>query len=298
MNPTGEPASRPSAAHIGRTDLCFAAAFALAAALVMFDAWAEIARIGYANEELGYVLIAPIIIAWIAWSRRHRLKDCSWRGGWLGVVMLLAGWFTYWYGYFHDPVIWRGGAVLALVGAALSALGTHVLRKFLPAFLACVFLIPISPNGRYRLAVPMQQATAQATQTACDILGIDVDRSGSQLTINGVDVAVAEACNGMRMILTLFMVCYVVAFTVRVPLAARLLLLLASPLVAVTANVLRLVPTVWLFGHASAPAARTFHDISGWVMIILSFLLLMGFFRLLQRDGADGLRVATAKSRS
>lgn len=279
-------------------DLLLAAVFALAVALVMFDAWVEIASIAYGNEELGYVLIAPIAIAWIAWGRRERLSQCVWRGGWLGVLTLLAGWLAYWYGYFHDPVIWRGGAVLAAMGAVLCALGSQVLRKFLPAFMACIFLIPISPNGRYRLAVPMQQATASATQTVCDVLGIEVDRSGSQLTINGVDVAVAEACNGMRMILTLFMVCYVVAFTVRVPPAARILLLVASPLVAIVANVIRLVPTVWLFGHASAPAARTFHDISGWVMTILSFLLLMGFFRLLQRDGAEGLRVVTAKSRS
>ena len=249
----------------------------------MFDAWADIYRLGTHNEELSYVLLAPVMIAWIAWARRARLWRCRVRGGWAGLPILAAGWLVYAYGYLTDPVLWRAGAVLTAVGAVVAALGTDALRKFFAAFAAAVFLIPISPNGRYRLAVPMQDATAAVTQTVCDLLGVYVDRAGNLLTINGVDVTVAEACNGMRMILTLFLVCYVVAFTLPLHPGLRALLLAASPLVAVVSNVVRLVPTVWLFGNASPEAAERFHDVSGWVMTVVAFLALMGFFKGLQR---------------
>ena len=49
----------------------------------------------------------------------------------------------------------------------------------LPALVACVFLVPISPYGRYHVAVPLQNVTAQVTQFVCDLLGINVDRSGN-----------------------------------------------------------------------------------------------------------------------
>ena len=37
-------------------------------------------------------------------------------------------------------------------------------------------------------------SAAAATQTICDLTGMYVDRSGNLLSINGVDVTVAEAC--------------------------------------------------------------------------------------------------------
>jgi exosortase len=266
-------------------DLLITAVLLLAAVLVTFDAWYSIFHLGAANEELSYVLLAPVIIGWLAWARRRQLRRTHVRGGWVGLLILGFGWFLYSYGFVADPVLWRAGAVLVAVGAVVAGLGCEVLMRlrFAPAFLAAVFLIPISPNGRYRLAVPLQNATAQATQTICDLLGMHVDRAGHLLTINGVDVNVAEACNGMRMILTLFMVCYVVAFTLPLKNHLRVLLLAASPLVAVVANVIRLVPTVWLFGNVSSYAAERFHDVSGWVMTVLAFLVLMGFFRLLEQ---------------
>ena len=84
----------------------------------------------------------------------------------------------------------------------LLAAGSDVLFQFAPVFAACIFLVPVAPDGRYHVAVPLQTATARATQTVCDLLGLYVDRSGNLLTINGVQVTVAEACNGMRMVFT------------------------------------------------------------------------------------------------
>ena len=280
----------PAVAGIDRSDLLFAGAAGAACAFLTRDAWRDTLRLGTRSEELSYVLLAPVVIAWIAWSRRARLARCRPRGGGVGLLILAAGYATYWYGYLADPVLWRAGAVACLVGTVVAVLGRDALVRFAPAFAAAIFLIPVSPDGRYRVAGPLQAATAAATQYVCDLLGINVDRAGNLLTINNVDVTVAEACNGMRMILTLFLVCYVVAFTVPLRTPWRLALLAASPVVAVVCNVARLVPTVWLFGHASARVADRFHEVSGWVMTVVAFLCLMGGLSLVRRrdGGADG----------
>jgi exosortase/archaeosortase family protein len=62
----------------------------------------------------------------------------------------------------------------------------------------------------------------------------------------------------------------------------RVLILVLSPITAILCNVLRLIPTVWVFGHASPDTASRFHDIGGWVMLVFAFLGLMGMVKVLR----------------
>jgi exosortase len=277
-----EPTARTETACSMRDALATAGLLAASVA-VTFDAWRDIVRVAVMDEELSYVLLAPLVIVCLAWSRRRKLRDCPIAGNWSGVVLMAIGWAVYWYGYRFDPVLWRAGAV-ALAGASIVAgLGTAVARRMAPALAAMVFLIPIDPTGRYHIAGPLEVFTARATQTVCDLIGLYVQRDGNLLLINGTAVTVAEACNGARMVLALFMVCYFVAFATPAAWYARAVLLLASPLVAIAANVLRLVPTIWVFSRFSHPIAERFHSAAGYVMLVVSFLLLMAIFRPMQK---------------
>lgn len=274
-------AAQPSRA-LQRADLLIAAALAAAAVYILSDAWRDILRIGLSDEECSYVLLAPVVIGWLAWVRRDRVLHEPVRHGWTGLAIIVLGWLIHHYGYIHDPVVWRAGAVMVAVGALVTGLGLNASWALAPALAACIFLIPVDPTGRINIAQPLQTAAAEVTQRVCDLFSMNVDRSGNLLSINGRGVTIAEACNGIRMVLTLFMVCYLVAFTMRLGVLARVVVLISSPLVAIVANVIRLVPTVWMFGHASEKAAERFHDVSGWVMTVLAFLLLMGLCAVLQ----------------
>lgn len=278
------------------SDWLVAGLMTVAAVLVMSDAWTDIVRIALSDEECSYVLLAPIVIGWLAWVRRDQLLQTPVRHGWVGLVIIVVGWLVHQYGYIHDPVIWRGGAVLVAVGSLVTALGLNASWVLAPALAACVFLIPVDPTGRINIAQPLQTVAAEVTQRICDFFSMNVDRSGNLLSINGKGVTIAEACNGIRMVLTLFMVCYVVAFTMRLGVVARTVVLVSSPLVAIVANVIRLVPTVWMFGHASEQAAERFHDVSGWVMTIVAFLLLMGLCALLQDSNESRSRGSTQQA--
>jgi exosortase len=274
--------------RLARIDFVFAGVLIGFAVLIHLDAWRDILRIGITDEECSYVLLAPVVIAWLIWVRRGEAARQLVRRGWVGLAIIGLGWLVHWYGYVHDPVIWRAGAVLVAVGALITVLGLDVSWALAPALAACVFLIPVDPTGRINVAQPLETVAATVTQRICEVLAMNVDRAGNLLSINGRDVTIAEACNGIRMVLTLFMVCYVVAFTMRLGPIARALVLVASPVVAIVANVVRLVPTVWMFGHTSKNTAETFHDVSGWVMTGLAFAVLMGLCWLLQGDDRPG----------
>ncbi len=88
-------------------DWMIAAAMLLTAVGATFDAWRDIFRLGFNDEELSYVMLAPIVIFSLAWSRRQSLKNGIVTGTWLGVVLLALSGAVLWYGYYYDPVIWR-----------------------------------------------------------------------------------------------------------------------------------------------------------------------------------------------
>ena len=248
-----------------------------------FDAWRDIFYIAKRDEESSHAFLVPIVIGWLFWVRRGRVRHCRPVGLWIGPALCLLGWFMYSVGDTHlMQSIWHLGAILLVVGCMLSFLGTQVLRAFLPVFLALVFLIPVPGRIRQRVAIPLQRTTAAVTEAAFRLADEPVTRSGNLLSINGVDVAVAEACNGMRMLFALGMVSYAFAFGTPLRGYARVLVLIATPVSAVLCNVIRLLPTVWVYGNYSEEFARGFHDISGWVMLMVAFGLLMAVLQLLR----------------
>jgi exosortase len=247
------------------------------------EVWRDIWNYGLHDEESSQILLVPIVVAWIVWVRREKLAACRPVGRAPGAIMVGLGWLIHTMGNRHQiQSAWHGGALLMAVGALVTVAGSEVFWKLLPAFGALIFLLPVPATGRHLVAYPLQTVTAHATQTLGEMLGMSVDRTGNLLSINGNNVAIAEACNGMRMIFTLLLVCYTFAFTTALPGFVRVLVLLGSPLMAVVCNVIRLVPTVYMFGHASKGAAEAFHEAAGWVMLLVGYLLLMGGVRLLR----------------
>ncbi len=246
-------------------------------------AWSDIYFIASKDEEASHILLVPIVAAWMFWVRRARLRYCAPRGQMIGPPIVAAGWMVSVFGFNHNvQAMWHGGAVLVVLGCVLSVLGKHVLFRFLPAFAVLVFLIPVPGRVRQEIAVPLQTATAAVTQVLFETGGIPIERSGNLLSINGTPVTVAEACNGMRMVFALVLVSFAFAYSLPLRNSVRVLVLLASPLAAIVCNVIRLLPTVWLYGYTAEPIAKKFHDVSGWIMLPIAFVLLLGVVRLLR----------------
>lgn len=260
-----------------------AVAMAVVGVVATLPAWSDIMAFAAKDEEASHIFLVPIVAAWMAWVRQARIRFCAPRGQYIGPMLVAAGWALYAYGFNRNfQSAWHFGAVLVVLGCILSVLGKNVLIRFLPAFAVLVFLVPVPGTVRQEISMPLQTATAAGTQAMLEIFGVPLDRSGNVLSINGVAVAVAEACNGLRMVFALVLVSYAFAFSLPLRTSVRVIVLLASPLAAIGCNIIRLMPTVWLYGYSSEGVADRFHDISGWLMLPIAFMLLLGIVRILR----------------
>lgn len=246
-------------------------------------AWRDIYSTAVDREDQSQILLALPVALWLAAVRRHRLRFCVPAASWIGPLACIAGIVMSEAGFRSGvDVLWHAGAVLAAAAAVISVTGLQVARKFLPSFVALIFLLPIPGRFRPQIAVPLQEISARVTEVSLDLFGFPILRSGNILLINEQSVAVAEACNGMRMVGALILVTFAFAFSVPMRNRVRLILLILSPAVALLVNILRLMATTLVYGYSSRTAGDIFHDVSGWAVLGLAFFILWGILSIIR----------------
>jgi exosortase len=251
--------------------------------IATFDAWKDIYAIASHEEEYSHIFVVPLVSLYLIWVRRMRLRHCRPSGRIIGPLVVAAGWCIGSYGFYHGiESFWHGGAVLVVLGCMLSVLGKSVIFRFFPAIVVLVFLVPAPERLRLAIASPLQNWTAAISGQVLQVCGVvNTEVSGNALKINGQPVFVAEACNGLRMVFSLILVCFAFGFAMPLRNFVRVLILLASPLAAIFCNVVRVPLTVWVYGYRPQ-YFESFHEFAGWAMLFLAFGLLYGIIKLLQ----------------
>ena len=263
--------------------LVMAVALGVFAIIAARSAWFDLYRIALNDEESSQVILAPFLAAWLFWCRRARVRGLVRKQVWVGPLIVGVGGAMHILGnlYFVESA-WYFGAILMLVGVAVTAFGSGILTRFAPAFFVLLFLVPVPGMIRLQIAGPLQTATAGAVEQILVLTGMDVTRSGNLLIVNGNPVTVAEACNGMRMTFALILVTFTYVFSTPMQSWVRISLLVLSPAIAIMCNIVRLLPTLWAYGYLEEHWADIIHDWGGWVMLGIALMVLMGIINLLR----------------
>ncbi len=182
----------------------------------------------------------------------------------------------------RNDFIWDFGMVVALFGAVLMICGWQVMKIawFPIAYLACA--IPWPGLVYSKVAGPLQQLAAKAAVETLKITGVDSVRSGTKIFIgNGLDgpvrtLNVAEACAGMRSLMTFISVGAAVAFLSGRPLWQKIVITLSAIPIAIFCNVMRVAGQGILDHYVSQQLSESFaHQFVGMVMLIPAFFLIL-----------------------
>ena len=79
---------------------------------VTWQAWIDLFRVALKDEESSQILLVPIIVVWLVWTRRGRIRHCKPTGQWVGSIITLIGAILYLWGEAKlIESFWYGGAV-------------------------------------------------------------------------------------------------------------------------------------------------------------------------------------------
>ena len=223
------------------------------------------------------------LAAYFAWERRQRLQQAQLRPSNAGLLVLAGALLLFIAGQFGAELfLSRVSLIGVLAGLVLFLAGwTHLkLLAFPLAFL--VLMVPLPEIIFNRIAFPLQMLASRIGETVIAASGVPVMREGNVLLLPNRALEVAEACSGIRSLISLVMLGIVLGYFTERRTWARVLIALAAVPIAVGANAIRVAGT-GLASYWVSPAAAEgfFHTFSGWLMFVVALGALLAFHRAL-----------------
>ncbi len=259
------------------------------------------------NPDLSHAYFMPVLFLLLLHEGRTRGTPRYLPPHWLRTGLLLgalfgacaglvaAGLYATAVGWTHTVVCFTlTGAVVLVLGAGLVALSADEVRvvpfnwNTLVALGLWLLCAPLPPGTYSRLTLGLQLSVSEHVLTALHLLGVAASRNGNIIELARTSVGVAEACSGVRSLIScIFAGFFFSATLVRRPWARTLLVLLAAPL-ALVMNFLRSL-ILTLAANRGVDISGTWHDLTGFAVLGVTTVILGGLALLLERPaGAIG----------
>jgi exosortase len=247
-----------------------------------WPALADMARRWGDDSRYSHGYLVPLFALFLLWSRRGRFAAGLGRPSWWGLPCLAGGLALHFAGTYLY-LDWLSGVALlpCLAGACLLLGGRPALRWAWPAVAFLVFMVPLPFRVETALAHPLQRVATLVSTYALQTLGFAAFAEGNVIRMGAVRLGVVEACSGLSMLMIFFAVSTAVAAFVPRLLDKALIVASAVP-IALAANITRIAVTGALHKTVGSRLADlVFHDLAGWLMMVLALALLWLEFRLL-----------------
>src|SRR5882672_229643 len=250
--------------------------------------WEVIAKLVVAwwtddNYSHGF-LIVPIA-AYLAWERRDRFSNTPIQPSALGlivvagsIVVLLAGLLG------SELFLTRITLVGTLTGSLLFLFGWPRLRVLAFPLAFLLLMIPIPAIIFNQIAFPLQLLASRVGEATLTAVHIPVLREGNVLILANTSLEVAEACSGIRSLVSLLTLAIVLGYFTDPRGWVRSVMALSAVPVAIITNGARVAGT-GIAAHQFGPAAAEgfFHEFSGWLVFVAAFGLTLVLQRLIAR---------------
>jgi exosortase len=235
------------------------------------------------NYSHGFFIV-PLAV-YFAWERRAKIAATPIAPSWFGLVVVFGGLFLLIGGLLGAELfLSRVSIILTIIGAILFLFGWPMLRVLIFPVAFMLLMIPLPAIIFNKIAFPLQLLASNVGEYSIRSLDIPILREGNVLILANAKLEVAEACSGIRSLVSLFTLGIVFGYFVDRRVWVRTVIALSAVPVAILANGLRVASAgVAAHNYGNAGVEGLFHEFSGWVVFVVAFLMMFALQRLLQR---------------
>ena len=170
----------------------------------------------------------------------------------------------------------RCSFLIVLTGIVLFLLGWKHFEVLLFPITFLMFMIPIPSILLQKITFPMQLFASNVAEFSLWAMGVPVLREGNIIHLASTSLEVAEACSGIRSLISLLALGTVFAYFSKKLFWERAVLILSCFPIAILVNALRVSATGVLANYYGMSVAEGFfHGFSGYLLFLVAFALLL-----------------------
>jgi exosortase/archaeosortase family protein len=257
----------------------FAGAIVLAGMAILYrDVVPELIHAWSTDDNYSHGYLIPPIAAYLAWERRQLFLSAPIHPSAFGLIVILGSVLVLALGVLGIELFLTRISLLGVFGGTLLFLfGWPRLRVMLFPLAFLILMIPLPAIIFNQIAFPLQLIASQFGEVLANIT-----------------LEVAEACSGIRSLISLLTLGIVFGYIGDARTWVRVLIAVSTVPVAVISNGARVAGTgIAAHYYGSAAAEGFLHEFSGWLVFVTAFAMMVLLYRVLRfiapdrKDSAD-----------
>ncbi len=228
------------------------------------------------DPNYSHGLLVPFISGYFVWQQRQKLEVLEVKPANSGLLLILFALLVLFAGvaaqeYFSK----RSSFVFLLAGIVLFQFGWQWLRSLALPVGFLFFMIPLPYIVYDAMAFPLKLFVAKFSVISLKLMGVVVWREGNIIMFPQTVFEVADACSGLRSLMSLLALGVALAVFSQKKKGAMVALVLLTVPIAILTNMIRVIGTGFLAQYYGAAAAEGFfHEFAGMGVFVLAMVML------------------------
>jgi exosortase len=237
------------------------------------------------DPNFSHGFFVPLFSCLVIWQNRGRLATVPRVPSLWGLPLLVAALCALVVGVLGQELFLSRASLLLLIAAlVIFFFGWTVFRAVLFPWAVLLLMIPIPPHLFGQITSPLQRLASWLAATILPLAGVPVLRQGNIINLPAMPLEVAEACSGIRSLLSLTTLAVFYGYLNETRAWVRLVLAVAAIPIAILANSLRIIGTGLTVQYWDPDKAEGFfHLFSGWLVFVAALAMLFLLHWLLRQ---------------
>lgn len=228
------------------------------------------------DPNFSHGFLVPLFSAYVIWQKRNQIAKVVAKPSWSGLVFLFCGILLLLVGEMGAELfLARTSLLLLLAGIIILYFGWTFFRSVLFPWAFLLLMIPIPAILFNKITFPLQLLASRLAAVVLPVFGVPVLREGNIINLASIALEVAEACSGIRSLMSLLTLAIMYGYLMDKRSRVRWVLAISAVPIAVAANSIRVIGTGLLVQYWDPEKAEGyFHESWGWLTFVTSLFML------------------------
>ncbi len=239
--------------------------------------WWMVERWNAKDSYYSHGLLVPIVSFYVLWLKREKLFSIKPKPESVGLWLMIAGLLVHVISailrvYFTSAF----SSLFVISGLVLYFSGKEMFKETLFSILFLIFMIPLPLIAIVGITFKMKIFAAQWANKIVNALGVRAILDGSMIKMRHTHVVVEDVCSGLRSLISLLALGTIVAYLSKLSRWKKIVVVLASGIMAIIANIIRIVFMALTSEIYGAKFTEGFlHTLSGLLVFVVAFIGLL-----------------------